>query len=165
MSRITLKQKDWDKLKRAVEKFIESVGGSFEDAQRTGGRVWSIYQYQSSRWSTMWHGSYSANSARRNKITDIKKGFRELGLEVSKQAFALRDDYLEWVKEHFQGDIDEATYFAQWNALHRDLLRGKERGSEAVREFIKEEIEFLAGTKKTDGSHLYWDVIEASEEE
>ena len=160
MARISLKQKDWDKLKRAVEKFIVSLDGSFEDTQADG-KVKSVYRYKAKRWSTMWHGSYSANSAKRNMITNIKKGFRDIGVDVAKAAFALKTDYVEAVKERFDSDFDEATYFAEWNFIHRGMDKGNLFGSDAVRDFITAEKEFLEGTYRSEDSLFYWDVMDS----
>ena len=160
MARISLQQKDYDKLKRAVEKFIVSLDGSFEDTQAES-KVKSVYRYKAKRWSTMWHGSYSANSAKRMIITNIKKGFREIGIDVSSAAFALKTDYVESVKERFNSDFDEATYFAQWNFVHRGMDKGNLSGSDAIRDFITAEKEFLEGTYRTDDSLFYWDVTDS----
>ena len=160
MARISLKQKDWDKLKRAVEKFIVSLDGSFEDTKAQS-KIKSVYHYKAKRWSTTWHGSYSDNKAKRHKITDIKKGFREIGVEVTKASFALKTDYVEAVKERFDSDVDEATYFAEWNFVHRGMDKGNLSGSDAVRDFITAEKEFLEGTYRNDDSLFYWDVADS----
>jgi hypothetical protein len=160
MARISLPQKDYDKLKRAVEKFIVSLDGSFEDMQAES-KVKSVYRYKAKRWSTMWHGSYSANSAKRMIITNIKKGFKEIGIDVAKASFALKTDYVESVKERFDSDFDEATYFAQWNFVHRGMDKGNLSGSDAVRDFITAEKEFLEGTYRSDDSLFYWDVMDS----
>jgi len=160
MARISLKQKDYDKLKRAVEKFIVSFDGSFEDTQAQS-KIKSVYRYKAKRWSTTWHNSYSDNKAKRNKITDIKKGFRGIGIVASSVSFSLKNDYVEAVKERFDSDVDEATYFAEWNFVYRRMDKGNLSGSDAVRDFITAEKEFLEGTYRNDDSLFYWDVMDS----
>ena len=79
--RLSVRQKDWDKLKRQFEIQIASYGGLFEDYRGEGGSVISLYSIGDRKWKHKWHGSYSDmyRGIRQAKST-LKTGLHRLGI-------------------------------------------------------------------------------------
>jgi hypothetical protein len=136
MARISLKQKGWNAFKRQFEKQVCASGGSFGDAQRKGGKVWSVYRYMDRQWATMWHGSYSDSRAQLNMKSILRLGFHSLGLssKASTQE-VLEKDYEEAVGYTIQ-EIEQYEYENDNDVYEEEIVEDAE--TEIVKVFTGE---------------------------
>ena len=88
MKRINAKQKDFDNLKRQIEKKLVLAGGEFIDIQSKNA-VLSVYKLNDKTQTYRWHSSYSDVRAIQLVGADIKRILNELGVRGSKRALCL----------------------------------------------------------------------------
>ena len=80
MSRISLPQKDYDRLKRTTEQITLKCGGSFRD--ETGGKfIKSTYTHKEKLFRVDWHTSYSSKRSLTNIKSQLRKSFEDWGIE------------------------------------------------------------------------------------
>jgi len=139
MARIKLKQKEWDSFKRQFEKQVCASGGSFDDAQRKGGRVASVYRYMDRQWATMWHGSYSDSRAQLNMKSILRLGFHSLGLSSKTNTQeVLEKDYEEAVGYTIQ-EIEQYEYENDNDVYEEAIIDDTETETEIVKVFTGED--------------------------
>ena len=94
-NRIKLKNKNYNKLKTAVERVVVSHGGDFEDANIVGGRVKSTYERvidtDTLRFRYTWHGSLSDWRAIKNSRSQINAHLQRLKIKERLPSFKLRE--------------------------------------------------------------------------
>ena len=114
MARIALAQKDYDKVKRAVERITVSIGGSYWDRQ--GGKFVKSC-YENTRGQTFridWHSSYSSTRSLKNAKSDAIKHLADWGIDRTQLK---RQKGLAFVT----GDIEELVLVEWYKNIEREM--------------------------------------------
>jgi hypothetical protein len=113
--RISLPMKDYNKLKKKLERVVLSKGGTYSDEQKAK-FVKSTYVRNKKQFHVTWHGTPSAKSTMTVTKSNITLGLEELGLTRK----SIRQ---EMVNKLIVGDEANIFIFNETNAQTRELAQ------------------------------------------